>query len=168
MKLIAVSGACRGVGKTYVAMQLCEILGDAVYAKIGHGAKAPSKPKNFFTSVDEFLNFLKELSPQQYQYCIVESNNHSICKLSDVRIFIDAPKGATDIRSDAVELRELADIVITPYTKVPIEKIPTDVSENFSAEKIAMLEKLFRGQQQFLVQCHPLNNYKGLNHDNNS
>ena len=160
MKLIVVSGACRGVGKTYIAMQLCEILGDSIYAKIGHGVKASSKPENFFSGIDDFLDFRDKNSGGHHQYCIIESNRHTILRLADVRIFIDAPQGTTDIRSDTAELKQQADIVITPNSEssdvaqsgsdIPVEKIPAYVSDDIPPEKFPVLEKLFRDQRQYL------------------
>ncbi len=156
MKMFSVSGACRGVGKTHVALRLCEILDDTVYAKIGHGVKNTSKPANFFTTPDEFLIFVEGLG-DSCRYCIVESNNHAICKIADLRIYIDAPKNAVDVRPDAAELRELADIVIAPTPEASSEQnmlLRAEVwrrIDEIPREKIPFLEMLIRDQQQYLA-----------------
>ena len=46
--LWVICGAGRGVGKTTLALKLCEILPDSRYAKCGHGAKQSQKPDPFF------------------------------------------------------------------------------------------------------------------------
>ncbi len=109
MKLWFISGACRNVGKTHLAMRLAGVL-DARYAKFGHGKPNPLKQGDYYTSCDDFPGFLDTC--QDKQYIIVESNVLSLKHSGDIHIYIAPPKGAMDIRSDASELKQAANIVI--------------------------------------------------------
>ena len=87
--LWVISGAGRGAGKTWLCQQLCALLPDAVYAKLGHHAPRPDKAENYFTNPAAFLSFYQQLAPNQT--CILESNRPELRRRADLRLFIAAP-----------------------------------------------------------------------------
>lgn len=113
--LWVVSGACRGVGKTQLGVALARLLPGGVYAKIGHNPPRDGKPANYFTRVEAFQDFLARL-PRTCRHCVVESNLLARRGDGDLRIFIDAPDGARDLRDDAEWLAGAADIRVGPGT----------------------------------------------------
>ena len=56
----AICGASRGVGKTHLALRLCEALPRAVYVKCGHGPRQEGKPGHYVTSEAELEAFLAQ------------------------------------------------------------------------------------------------------------
>ena len=112
MILWVVSGACRHVGKTWLATRLAALLPNAVYVKIGHGRPRPDGPENYFTCLEEFAGFQAELV--NCDHLVIESNALALEKKGDVRCFISAKAHSHNIRDDAAQLESAAHIVIKP------------------------------------------------------
>ncbi len=92
MKIIVVSGACSGVGKTTLARGISNLIPDALTVKIGHHAENIHKKIKLFpmgTSIDTIQQFAGDVS-----YLIIESN--SILKeiIPDCVLYLtgDSPK----------------------------------------------------------------------------
>jgi molybdate transport system regulatory protein len=123
-----ISGAGRSVGKTTVAMRLCEILPHSIYAKCGHGGIKPEKDGNFFNNIEELKSFIESAS-HSHEHIIIESNALAKSGNNDITIFIDGIEGKTNFRKDAKQLRASANINISrdgnlrDWKKVISEKI---------------------------------------------
>ncbi|MCK4752589.1 MAG: hypothetical protein KAS75_04020 [Planctomycetes bacterium] len=124
MSLIwVICGAGRGVGKTTLALKLCEILPNSVYAKCGHGNAKAGKPGNFFGNLTELESFI-ETSKSSSKHIIIESNAIANSARGDITIFIDGIKGKTNFRKDikqlqtAANLRICCDATLTDWKKV--------------------------------------------------
>jgi molybdate transport system regulatory protein len=112
--LWVICGAGRGVGKTHLADRLCEVLPGSVYAKLGHGSRSPEKHPNFFHGADALAEFLQNPADEdaQYTHAVIEANDAALRQDADVVIYIDGIPGHTDVRDDAGQMRESADICI--------------------------------------------------------
>ena len=116
-KLWTISGAGRGVGKTHLALKLCELLPNAIYAKCGHGKYQPGKPEHFFGKQSELEAFVKQHA-QRHDHIIVEHNAWARTGRGDIIIFIGPAEGDTVIRNDAGQLQNHADIPITENSSI--------------------------------------------------
>lgn len=112
-----ICGAGRDVGKTTLALNLCECLPNSCYAKCGHGTKKPQRPEPFFKNQLELDVFL-ENSQESYSHLVVESNAMARMGRGDVILFIDGIKGKTDFRKDAELLCEKADMRLCCDSKI--------------------------------------------------
>ncbi len=112
-----ISGAGKGVGKTRLAMGLCEVLPQAIYAKQGHGRNKPGKPPNYFRSSEELVLFVKK-SSKEHRHIVVESNGWVREGRGDLVVFLEAPANRRNPRRDADLLRSRANIVIGPGSSV--------------------------------------------------
>ena len=106
-----ICGAGRGVGKTTLALKLCEVLPDNVYAKCGRSKARHGKDGRFFNNLTELEAFIEE-SRSSYEHIIIESNALAAQGRGDIIIFIDGIAGKTDFREDAKQLQSIADIKI--------------------------------------------------------
>ena len=106
-----ISGACRGVGKTYLAEHLGAVLPDSVYAKKGRGKIRSTKSANYFTNEKELMVFLNKCR-RKYNHVVVEANTDNTITPGRIHIFLDARPGSEDIRRDAGQRRRSADICI--------------------------------------------------------
>lgn len=112
MSLIwTICGAGRGVGKTTVALKLCELLPESIYVKHGHGILKSGKSENFFNNLKELQSFI-ESSERTCKHIIVESNVFAKLCRSDIIIYLDGIVGKTHFRNDAGKLMAIADINI--------------------------------------------------------
>jgi len=109
--LWVVSGACRGVGKTWLCTQLAAVLPGAVRAKIGHHPPAAGKPGQYFRNLRAWEAWRSTLDGVANE--IVESNALALMGRGDVRIFLGPRPGAVGIREDAAILADRAHIVVT-------------------------------------------------------
>ncbi|MCK5000480.1 MAG: LysR family transcriptional regulator [Anaerohalosphaera sp.] len=107
-----ICGAGRNVGKTTVALHLCEILPDSVYAKCGHGKAKPEKPGNFFNNIEDCISFI-DAAKSSAAHVVIESNALAYSQTADLVIFIDGIEGKTKFREDIKKLRAAANIKIT-------------------------------------------------------
>jgi FdhD protein len=107
-----ICGAGRQVGKTHLALRLCEILPNSVYAKQGHGEKHPDKPANFFHTDEELAAFIDH-SGRSCDHIVIESNELAREGAGDIVIFIDGIPGRTDFRDDVDLLRSRSHLQIT-------------------------------------------------------
>lgn len=107
-----VCGAGRGVGKTWIARGLCEILGEATYAKHGHGEPKPDKPGLLLHGLAEVERFLSGLGDTPN--AVVESNTLVLEGRGDLVIFVEGEPSGLPRRDDADQLRRRADIAIAP------------------------------------------------------
>jgi thymidylate kinase len=73
MKVIVISGASSGVGKTTLARQLQRVLENAEVVKIGHGKRKPDIGNHFYTSGTPFQMICENHSAAEW--LIVESNS---------------------------------------------------------------------------------------------
>ena len=106
-----ISGAGSGVGKTTLALQLCEVLPNSVYAKCGHRKMKSDKPGKFFNSLTDLYSFIDSLKDLN-KHIIVESNALARKGQGDIIIFIDGITGKTCFRNDKEKLRLAAAIKI--------------------------------------------------------
>ena len=106
-----ICGAGRCVGKTTLALRLCEVLPANVYAKQGHGKPRADKHGNFFHSLDELESFV-EASRESAEHVVVECNQWALENHGDITIFVDGIPGATRFRDDTPELKVKANLLI--------------------------------------------------------
>jgi hypothetical protein len=97
MKIIVVSGACSGVGKTTLAGGISNLLSDVLTVKIGHHAESVHKTIKLFpmgTSIHTIMLYAGDVS-----YLIIESN--SILKeiIPDCVVYLtgDSPKPSASL-----------------------------------------------------------------------
>ncbi len=144
MMMWIMTGARRNVGKTRVSHALAEILPNAACAKIGRKPPVPGQPENYFTSIDDFYEFLDGLD--HCDHFIVESNTLALEGRGDLRVFVDAPKAADNVRGDVAVLKEKAHLVIDAKTdeaqwrralsqKVPQSELVDRICELFNSQK---------------------------------
>ena len=107
-----ICGAGRGVGKTTLAMKLCDVLPNSTYAKCGHGARQAAKPGNFFSSAAGLKQFV-EAAQAAAGHVIVESNAWARTGRGDLIVFLDGIRGKTRFRKDADALRRAAHLRVT-------------------------------------------------------
>lgn len=108
-----VSGARRHVGKTWLCLRLQQLLPAAAYVKLGHAPRQPNKPGTYLTSLRDVRLLLQERN-RPGCHVVIESNLLARQQEGDLRIYIEAPPGATDVRDDATLLRDAAHIVVGP------------------------------------------------------
>ncbi|MHB9037774.1 MAG: winged helix-turn-helix domain-containing protein [Armatimonadota bacterium] len=114
--LWTICGARRGVGKTHLALALCELLPDAVYVKLSHCQAQPGKPANIFSSEQEIEDFVAR--HDGCGHIVIEANALVRKGSGDVIIFIAAAAGRDNLREDQDELRERSHIAISPDADV--------------------------------------------------
>jgi len=110
--LWTICGAGHGVGKTRLALALCEILPDAVYVKLGGGRADPGKQANLLRTEQELDAFIDKHAARGH--IVAEANPLARKGRGDVIIFIDVPADYEDPREDRDDLRTSAHIVISP------------------------------------------------------
>ena len=149
-----ICGAGRSVGKTTVALRLCEVLPESIYAKCGHGSVKPEKNGNFFNKIEDLKSFINSAS-QSHKHIIIESNVLAKSGNNDVIIFIDGIEGKTNFRKDTEQYRALADICIsrdanlTDWKKV----ISAKISSKLICDEIY---DLLLDQKRFLYEPKPV------------
>ncbi|MHC4075603.1 MAG: winged helix-turn-helix domain-containing protein [Planctomycetota bacterium] len=112
MSLIwVICGAGRGVGKTTLALKLCKVLPDSVYAKCGRSKPKSDKPGKFFSNLADLDSFI-DATRSSSKHIIVESNALAGFGRCDIIIFIDGIAGKTNFRKDTEQLRAAADLKI--------------------------------------------------------
>ncbi len=111
MQLWIICGAHSGVGKTYTAKQLCALLPDVAYAKLGHHKRRTNKASNYFTELKELKKFIKQAREEQ-SHIVVESNALAKDRAKAIRIFLNSTPGENNLRDDAGLLRDKANIIV--------------------------------------------------------
>jgi molybdate transport repressor ModE-like protein len=106
-----ICGAGRSVGKTTVALQLCEVLPDSIYAKCGHSRIKSNKPGIFFSNLVDLDSFI-DVAKSSNKHIVIESNALAKRAHGNVIIFIDGVGGKTHFRNDTEQLRAKANIKI--------------------------------------------------------
>ena len=140
-----VCGAGRGVGKTTVALKLCEILPSSVYAKCGHGRPRGDKPDNFFRNVGEMAAFV-DAAGRSKKHIVIESNVLALAGSPDVTVFLDGVPGRTRFRGDTDALRAAADLRVCPdvrggdwkkalHARLTSKKLRDEVCEVLAAQQ---------------------------------
>jgi hypothetical protein len=122
--LWVICGIGRGVGKTRLALALCRVLPDAVYAKQGTSRQSDRKPENYFQDDDELDAFLVAETRSGQRHLVVESNALARRGSGDIIVFLDVPAGVAlqaQPRADASELRQRAHILLgrDPWEPAP-------------------------------------------------
>jgi len=97
MKIIVVSGACSGVGKTTLAGGISNLLPDVLTVKIGHHEENIYKPVKLFpmgTSIHTILQYAGDVS-----YLIIESNSILKEVIPDCVVYLkgDSPKPSASL-----------------------------------------------------------------------
>ena len=115
--LWTICGARRGVGKTHLALALCKLLPDAVYAKLSHCQAHPGKPANMFGSEADIEAFI-DGHADGCQHIVVEANALARKCRGDVIIFIDGIPGQENLREDREELRQRSHVAVSPGADV--------------------------------------------------
>lgn len=100
------------MGKTHLALKLCDILPNSVYAKRGCSEPKTGKPPNYFRTEEELKAFIMQATTD-HEHIVIESNSLALSGHGDVIIFIDALPGQDNIRPDCEKLRTNADINVT-------------------------------------------------------
>lgn len=111
-KLWTICGGGRGVGKTHLALALCETLSESVYVKLGYGKRDPSKPAHLVRSEDELDAFIRNHAGAS-SHIVAEANSLARKGEGDVIVFIDAASDHESPREDHETLRANAHIVIS-------------------------------------------------------
>lgn len=106
-----ICGAGRGVGKTTLALQLCEALPDSVYAKCGRSRTKSDRPGKFFGNLAELESFI-DATRNSNRHIVIESNALAKLAGSNIIIFIDGVEGKTHFRNDTEQLRAVADMKV--------------------------------------------------------
>ncbi len=148
-----ICGAGRSVGKTTIALRLCEVLTDSIYAKCGHGNAKPEKEGNFFNNIENLKSFIKTASVS-HKHIIIESNALAKSDHKDIIIFIDGIEGKTDFRKDTEQLRKKANIIISRDSNlIDWKKV---VSSEISSKSISnAICDLLLDQKRFLFGSMP-------------
>ena len=115
--LWVICGAGRGVGKTTLALNLCDVLPNSCYAKCGHGSAKAGKPEPFFGTLADLETYI-EKSKDLYEHIVVESNAMALMDRGDCIIFINGIEGRTRFRDDAEKLRSKAHVSVSPDSTV--------------------------------------------------
>ena len=110
-----ICGASRGVGKTHLALNLCRVLPNSVYAKCGCGQKKADQPANFFNTQEDLELFVARYR-DSYEHIVIESNTRARVGKGDVIIFLDCIDGNTNIRNDVEQLQSMAHISVNANT----------------------------------------------------
>jgi len=105
VKTIVVSGAHSNVGKTSLALKIVNLLHNAVYIKIGHGALREGKAGVFYHTGTSFDTIRKD--HQDAAYLIIESNRILNEITPDCAIYLTG----SPQKPSAVEARKKADII---------------------------------------------------------
>jgi hypothetical protein len=111
--LWVVCGAGRGVGKTRLALDLCRVLPNAVYAKQGTSVRSAGKPAELFRDDAELDAYLVREAGAGRRHLVVESNSLARRGRGDIIIYLETEEGAggaRGLRPDAPELRACAHI----------------------------------------------------------
>ncbi|NIA16930.1 MAG: LysR family transcriptional regulator [Planctomycetes bacterium] len=106
-----ICGAGRSVGKTTLALKLCEVLPESIYAKCGRSRAKPGKSDNFFDNLADLESFIEAKSHSK-RHMVIESNTLAMSCRGDITIFIDGVPEKTNFREDTEQLRSVADIKI--------------------------------------------------------
>ncbi len=106
-----ITGACKGVGKTSLCLELCKVLGNSAYAKQGHGVYKKTKARNYFRNLDELEDFIRR-NKKSHDHVVVESNELAKKGRGDIVIFLGKSSGGNRPREDAEELKKKAHIII--------------------------------------------------------
>ena len=107
-----ICGASRGVGKTHVALGICALLPNAVYAKHGCGQRKPGKPPHLFANEPDLAAFVSE-SHDAHEHIVVESNDWARQGIGDVIIYVDRVPWQPNVRDDIDELQIQAHLRIS-------------------------------------------------------
>ncbi|MBN1457384.1 MAG: formate dehydrogenase accessory sulfurtransferase FdhD [Sedimentisphaerales bacterium] len=163
-----ISGTGRKVGKTTLAQNLSKTLPNAVYAKCGHGDRTASKPKNFFTDLEQLNEFIST-ARESFDHLVVESNALAKTEASDITVFIDATPSKTNYRPDCEKLRACADIIIARDNDLSVYK--NILSGKLSSNKLVNAVYNSLANQQAYISSQPtkaLNNIEIVHLSGNS
>lgn len=150
--LWVICGAGRRVGKTHLANRLCEVLPEAVYAKLGHGARSPEKHPNFYQDTQKLVDFLQE-DAAHYDHAVCEANDPLLRKEADVVIYIGEIPGSTDVRDDVRQMRESADICVSAEGVGDASPVLEEVVDD--PELVTAILGILQDQANFLTTARP-------------
>ena len=153
-----ICGAGRGLGKTTLALNLCEVLADSIYAKCGRSKHKQGKPGNFFTSISELEPFIENCKTL-YKHIVIESNTLAVRRPVNnaIIIFIDGIAGKTSFRKDTEQLRSTADLKISGNSSpAEWEKVLATKLENQHKKLHRVVCDCLIGQQRYLFGCEPV------------
>ncbi len=109
MKIWLITGSQAGVGKSTLMRTLADILENPVCVKLGHGLRKTGGWKNYFTKMEEAVNFIHEQNGVR-EHCLVESNRLVGKVKADTIIHLDTLDG--ERRRDSDRLRSAAKITL--------------------------------------------------------
>ena len=154
MNLIwVICGAGRSVGKTTVALQLCEVLPDSVFAKCGRSRVKSDKPGKFFNNLADLDSFI-DATRSSDKHIVVESNALAKLAYGDIIIFIDGVEGKTHFRNDTEQLRAAANIKIYRNATLAYWKKALSAKVSSKAIRDAVYD-LMLAQKRYLFGSKP-------------
>ena len=149
-----ICGAGRGVGKTTLALKLCEILPGSIYAKCGQSTSKPCKNSNYFQNHADLKAFIKAKS-RSNKNLVIESNALAASGTDGITIFIDGLPGKTNFREDRKKLQSIADIKIC--LDADLSDWKKILSEKIGSKKIHdAVCKLLIAQKSYLFSSKPI------------
>jgi molybdate transport system regulatory protein len=155
MSLIwVICGAGRGVGKTTLALKLCKVLPDSVYAKCGRSNAKAGKLRNFFDNLVDLESFI-EAKSNSNKHMVIESNTLATSCRGDITIFIDGVPGKTNFRKDTEQLRTAADLKICCDTTLTDWKKTLATKLDSKALRKAVCDYLV-AQKRYLFGSEPV------------
>lgn len=107
-----ICGSGRRVGKTTLALALCKLLPNAVYAKQGCGPRQTGKPPNLFRTDQELAAFLAA-ARTRHEHLVVESNKLARRGDGDVIVYLEGALNEAACRPDADLLRAQSHVRLT-------------------------------------------------------
>lgn len=109
MKIWLITGSHAGVGKSTLMRTLAGILENTVCVKLGHGLRKTGGWKNYFTQMEDAVNFIREQNGVR-DHCLVESNRLTGKVKADTIIHLDTLDG--EHKRDSNRLRSAAKITL--------------------------------------------------------
>lgn len=150
MKIITVSGAHSGIGKTTLARELKDCLpGTTEVIKIGHGMDKMKSETLFHTTGEALACMEKLASMDTPAYLIIESNRILRKLVPDLSIYLTSESGTVFETGSAGRAKKKADIRLSrSSTRDKVEKKLKE-KEAFTAEERRIILSVL---EEFVIQ----------------